>query len=162
MSELRQRKGPSVNTADKVADNRSDEDSDNDATPRAAPPPATAPKADNGGWGVRTQWTIILLGTFAVLIYVGHPTLTVLVMVCQIYMYKEIVGIGYKWNKEKELPLFRTLNWYFYFCVTFVIYTKALGSMILETPGLARHLQYAVQYNTFIFYSFFCIGKRLN
>eukprot|EP00475_Leptophrys_vorax_P014319 TRINITY_DN2070_c0_g2_i3.p1 TRINITY_DN2070_c0_g2~~TRINITY_DN2070_c0_g2_i3.p1 ORF type:complete len:431 (+),score=114.21 TRINITY_DN2070_c0_g2_i3:28-1320(+) len=163
--ELRHRKKSDdrASQAKQQQGNTTDEDSDNDgsATPARGPPSSTtnAPaKGDGGGWGVRTRWTIILLITFFVLIAIGHPTLTLLVMVCQMFMYKEIVAIGFKWNKEKELPLFRTLNWYFYFCITFEIYSKALGSMILETPGLASFFRYPIQFSSLIFYSGFCIG----
>jgi phosphatidate cytidylyltransferase len=126
---------------------------------------APSPKSElvvkkDSGWGVRTRWTLILLFGFIILIAIGHSALTILVIACQVFMYREIVAIGFKWNKEKELPLFRTLNWYFYLCVSMWVYSRTMRDIILETAWLGKVLYWPVHYNTFVFYSSLCIGMK--
>jgi phosphatidate cytidylyltransferase len=135
-------------------------DGDDDApSPRSEEIPTK--KESASGWAVRTRWTLILLAIFIVLISIGHSALTLLVIACQVSMYREIVAIGFKWNKEKELPLFRTLNWYFYACVSAWVYSRTMRDIILETSTLGKLLYWPIHYNTFVFYSSLCIGKRI-
>lgn len=109
--------------------------------------PSNAPPVVSS-WGTRTRWTIILLVGFAGIIAVGHPALTLLIFLCHVLMYKEIVAIGFKWSKEKQLPLSRTMNWYFYTSVCFFIYTHTLHRALAESKSLMEipFFRFAVQY----------------
>jgi phosphatidate cytidylyltransferase len=142
-------KSPETSPVEEASDGEEDE----------TPKPVT--ERTPSGWGVRTKWTLILLGLFAVLIAMGHPALCLLVMVCQGFMYSEIVHTGFKWNKEKELPLFRTLNYFFYVCICSYFYVKALAPFIRNTPFLVPVMGPLVKHANFLVFSGICTGLIL-
>jgi len=55
-------------------------------------------------------------------------------------MFKEIIGLKRSVEKDKTIPLFRTLRWYFFFLCQFVMIQKTIGAaqidgLILEHGG---------------------------
>lgn len=60
---------------------------------------------------IRAQSTIWMIGSFALVVYMGHLYITAMVVVIQIYMAKELFNLLRKANEERQLPGFRLLNW---------------------------------------------------
>lgn len=62
---------------------------------------------------VRTTWTIIMVvGMFSIL-FLGPIWVIGLVLMLQILTFKEVIALSSRPAREKELPLNRTLSWYF-------------------------------------------------
>ncbi|KAJ1330231.1 hypothetical protein BSLG_009650 [Batrachochytrium salamandrivorans] len=64
-------------------------------------------------WWVRTFWTIIMISGFISILMAGHVWVTALVFAIQIIVYREVISIGILPSKERHLPWFRSLHWYF-------------------------------------------------
>ncbi len=70
-------------------------------------------------WRVRTISTLFMLFGFALVIYLGHVAVALLVVVLQGVIFGEIVGLRYKRMEEYGIPNFRFLSWYFYFATVY-------------------------------------------
>ena len=77
-------------------------------------------------WWVRTGFTVVMIGGFVGIIYGGHFYLTCLVLILQMMCFKEIIAIGHVISKEKKLPWFRFLNWYFLVAANYFFYGESL------------------------------------
>jgi phosphatidate cytidylyltransferase len=62
---------------------------------------------------VRTIWTFVMIFGFFAILALGHLSVILLVVVIQILVYKEVIAIAHVPSKDKKLPWFKTLNWYF-------------------------------------------------
>ncbi|KAJ7924854.1 cytidylyltransferase family-domain-containing protein [Mycena leptocephala] len=76
----------------------------------------------------RTLWTFIMIGTFLVLLLLGHTYMILLVMLCQTLVYREVTALFVLTSSEEETkktgrdPWSTTLNWYFF--VSIIYYFK--------------------------------------
>jgi phosphatidate cytidylyltransferase len=66
-------------------------------------------------WWIRGFFTFIMIGLFGVFIYIGPLALAVLVLGVFFKCFQEIVKIGRSKYLEYNLPLYRVLNWFFFF-----------------------------------------------
>ncbi|WWD22124.1 hypothetical protein CI109_106613 [Kwoniella shandongensis] len=84
----------------------------------------------------RTTWTFIMIGGFIALLCLGHPYMILLVMLCQMLVYKEVTALfdlrdhgavkveavpgekGDRWSK--------TLNWYFFVVTNYFLYGESI------------------------------------
>lgn len=64
-------------------------------------------------WWIRGFFTFILVGIFAIFIYMGPLALALMIIGIFIKCFQEIITIGHSKYQEYNLPLFRSLNWYF-------------------------------------------------
>jgi phosphatidate cytidylyltransferase len=62
---------------------------------------------------VRTLWTFILLAGYFTILALGHMYLIALVTVVQIIVYKEVIALASVPAREKKIPFFKVLNWYY-------------------------------------------------
>lgn len=53
----------------------------------------------------------MIFGFFAILA-LGHIWVILLIVVIQTLVYKEVIAIAQVPSKEKDLPWFKTLNWF--------------------------------------------------
>lgn len=75
-------------------------------------------------WVVRTITTWTLIGVFALIVNQGPVAISVTIVGLQFLAFREVVSIGYAWNQEKHLPLFRVQQWYFLFVALFLLYGR--------------------------------------
>jgi len=70
----------------------------------------------------------------------GHVWVLMLVVCIKVGMFKEILGLKRDREKDKRLPMFRLLNWYFFFICIYFVYGKILQQHIqvvhLATPAV--------------------------
>ncbi|XP_065840615.1 phosphatidate cytidylyltransferase 2-like [Oscarella lobularis] len=77
-------------------------------------------------WWIRGIFSLVLLGTFALIIYMGPIAMWILVSLIQFKSYHEIIKIGHSQYKKHHLPLFRTLQWYFLAVSNYFIHVETL------------------------------------
>eukprot|EP01137_Pigoraptor_chileana_P036646 Opistho-2@32593 len=99
-------------------------DKDKDKEKPANPDEVRSSKWKN--WWVRFTFTFLMIGGFAFIIYLGPFYLTLLVIGIQMMCFKEIIAIGHVLSKEKKLPWFRVLNWFFLLAANYYFYGESL------------------------------------
>lgn len=86
----------------------------------------------------RRFWTSLLMFlTFCYLIHLGQTALASLVVIVQFLMYREVVHIAYSalLKDDSHVPLFRTLNWYWFLVTIFFAYGRVLRNVLnFDTP----------------------------
>ncbi|KAJ7783220.1 cytidylyltransferase family-domain-containing protein [Mycena metata] len=80
----------------------------------------------------RTLWTFIMIGTFIVLLLLGHTYMILLVMLCQTLVYREVTALFSLTSSEEESkkngkdPWSTTLNWYFFVVTNYFLYGESI------------------------------------
>lgn len=77
-------------------------------------------------WWIRGFFTVVLLAAFAGFIYFGPTGLVLLIVFIQVKCYHEIISVGHQHYKKYNLPLFRTLSWYFLAATNYFIYGELI------------------------------------
>ncbi|KAJ7188192.1 phosphatidate cytidylyltransferase [Mycena filopes] len=91
----------------------------------------------------RTLWTFIMIGTFLVLLLLGHTYMILLVMLCQTLVYREVTALFSLTSSEEESkkngkdPWSTTLNWYFFVVTNYFLY----GESIIYYFKVARRIR---------------------
>jgi len=78
----------------------------------------------------RTLWTFIMIGTFLVLLLLGHTYMILLVMLCQTLVYREVTALFSLTTSPEENtgkdPWSTTLNWYFFVVTNYFLYGESI------------------------------------
>eukprot|EP00111_Clytia_hemisphaerica_P016609 TCONS_00049231-protein len=77
-------------------------------------------------WWIRGFFTLVLLAAFYGFIYFGPSGLVVLIVMITTKCYHEIISVGHQVYKKYNLPLFRTLSWYFLAATVYFIFGELL------------------------------------
>ncbi|XP_066138348.1 phosphatidate cytidylyltransferase, photoreceptor-specific-like [Euwallacea fornicatus] len=97
-------------------------------------------------WVQRSLTATFLILYFIGITYIGLTPIWLTSLVIQIKCFQEIITIAYNYKKLPEIPLFRTLNWYFlfvanyFFCgATFAQYLKVFAAKYLVVNLLFKY-----------------------
>jgi len=118
----------------------------------ATPPPVNT---------YRKLVTRMIMGAFMIAFFTlvlnsDHTIIALFVIALQTLAFKEILGVRYIAAKEKQLPGFRTLNWFFLLITLFFVYGKpALLHLPVSLPGFAMLI---TKYHMLISFVLYCIG----
>ncbi|XP_030761418.1 phosphatidate cytidylyltransferase, photoreceptor-specific-like [Sitophilus oryzae] len=109
-------------------------------------------------WVQRTVTATVLILGFIVVIYIGVPALLVATLAIQVKCFQEIITIAYNYKKLPEIPLFRTLNWYFLFVLNYFFFGEAF-SQYLDTYIKKYHiLESFFAYHRFLTFCLYMVG----
>ncbi|CDH10282.1 probable CDS1-CDP-diacylglycerol synthase [Zygosaccharomyces bailii ISA1307] len=75
---------------------------------------------------VRTLWTFVMIAGFFATLAAGHFWCIILILVCQITTFKECIAVTGASGRARNLPLIKTLNWYFLFTTIYFLEGKSL------------------------------------
>lgn len=169
-SELSETKENGQHKIDKGADTEGDSDVAPDPDAASNLPQATdktSPVIDNAlkdihprwrNWIIRGIFTIVMIGSFSLVIYMGPLAIVLLVLLIQMKCFHEIITIGYAVYKSHDLPWFRTLSWYFLISSNYFFY----GESLIQYFGvLLSRTEFAlpfVTYHRFISFALYCGG----
>ena len=99
----------------------------------------------------RGYTTVLMLGGFCLLIYLGHVPLMALVFFLQVTMFKELKALSKVLSTKAVLPSFRPLHWYWFTTAVFFTYGKVFDYYFhVHTP-----------YHTFLSFTMYCVGVLL-
>ncbi|KAK9763574.1 phosphatidate cytidylyltransferase [Basidiobolus ranarum] len=109
-------------------------------------------------WWVRTTWTLIMIAAFFVIIAAGHLYVVMLVMVLQNLVYKEVISLSHEPNKERKLPWFRALHWYFLLTANYFLYGESIIYYFKKSVLVDAFLLPLATYHRFISFMLYCFG----
>jgi CDP-diglyceride synthetase len=61
---------------------------------------------------VRTITGLVMMFGFILIMFSNHAIISAFVVLLQIMVYREMTSLRYSEAKEKDIPFFRSLNWY--------------------------------------------------
>lgn len=104
--------------------------------------------------------TRMIMGSFMIAFFTlvlnsDHTIIALFVIALQVLSFKEILGVRYIAAKEKQLPGFRTLNWFFLGITLFFVYGKPA---LLHLPFLQSFAVTVTRYHMLISFVLYCIG----
>ncbi|KAI6645865.1 Phosphatidate cytidylyltransferase 1 [Oopsacas minuta] len=119
-----------------------------------------APKWKN--WWVRAVFAFTMIAIFVLTIQLGPFGLSLLVFLVQLKAIQEIVSISYQkyiqQNLPQNLPLFRSLNWYFVFVVSYYSYGLTIQHLFDEFDDRSHINQLFKSYHLFISFFLYMVG----
>ncbi|CCE61491.1 hypothetical protein TPHA_0A04160 [Tetrapisispora phaffii CBS 4417] len=107
---------------------------------------------------IRTIWTFVMIAGFFATLASGHIYCILLITLCQVFAFKEIIAVTGASGSEKNLPLTKTLNWYF--LVTILYYLDGKTLFIFFHDFLFDHplLSSIVSHHKIICYFMYLLG----
>ncbi|KNE67458.1 hypothetical protein AMAG_11920 [Allomyces macrogynus ATCC 38327] len=109
-------------------------------------------------WWTRTFWTLIMVAGFFGVLFAGPLWVIMIVLVLQLAVFREVIQIAHVPSKEKKLPWFRVINWYFLAATNYYLY----GESVLHHFGLYRHIPPLLvplaTHHRFISFSLYMVG----
>lgn len=87
----------------------------------------------------RVVFGTLLFGWFLFLLFLGHVSICLCVILVEIFLFRELSAVRYKEDAAKKVPLFRTLMWGFFSTALFYSYGDFLYSFQLLAPYQDYH-----------------------
>ncbi|KAF9434535.1 hypothetical protein BGZ76_007849 [Entomortierella beljakovae] len=115
-------------------------------------------KAKWANWSVRTLWTLIMIGGFFACIAAGPLFVILLVVMVQGLVYKEVIYLAAVPSREKKLPWFRAMNWYFLFSTNYFFYGESLIHYFQHVVFVDAFLLPFATHHRFISFTLYCAG----
>ncbi|KAJ8330950.1 phosphatidate cytidylyltransferase [Batrachochytrium dendrobatidis] len=109
-------------------------------------------------WWVRTFWTVIMISGFISILMAGHAWVIALVTVIQTIVYREVISIGVQPSKERHLPWFRSLHWYFLGSTNYFLYGESLIHYFKPVVFVDAFLMPLANHHRFISFLLYCLG----
>lgn len=115
-------------------------------------------------WWIRGMFSLVMIGGFSVIVYLGPFALILLIQCIQIKCYHEIISIGHKKYEKYNLPWFRSLSWYFLGCANFFFYGESITDYFNGNPdpqvddASEEVVKTYITYHRLISYSLYLIG----
>jgi phosphatidate cytidylyltransferase len=99
----------------------------------------------------------MILGFMAVL-WAGHIYIIGLVLLTNIGIFKEIVGLKRNYEKEINVRYSPLINWYFFAIATFFCYGKLFQSKLQEYAFKHHMLSFVLKYHNIITFMLWVAG----
>eukprot|EP00922_Rhytidocystis_sp_ex-Travisia-forbesii_P037665 GHVS01056104.1.p1 GENE.GHVS01056104.1~~GHVS01056104.1.p1 ORF type:complete len:506 (+),score=75.58 GHVS01056104.1:287-1804(+) len=101
---------------------------------------------------LRAAWTMILISFFLLILLSGHIYCSILCICATMGIYREIISLKRKKEKDKELPLFFALRWYWFSVTCWWMGVPWLLPKLLHVTTYS-HLLYTIQaYHSLVTY----------
>eukprot|EP00884_Botryococcus_braunii_P016262 jgi/Botrbrau1/3319/Bobra.0048s0015.1 len=113
---------------------------------------------------IRTLSTLVLVGGFFVIVYLGHVPLTMMVFCIQTTMVRELFALAEKAQKQQPKPPGhgKKQQWYFFVVSTFWVYFrfihKQLTVEITSTARLAGLFGWLLRWHTILAFAMYTAG----
>ncbi|KAF9130119.1 hypothetical protein BGX30_013634 [Mortierella sp. GBA39] len=115
-------------------------------------------KAKWANWSTRTLWTLIMIGGFFACFAAGPLFVILLVVMVQGLVYKEVIFLATVPSKEKKLPWFRSMHWYFLFSTNYFFYGESLIHYFQHVVFVDAFLLPFATHHRFISFTLYVIG----
>jgi len=117
---------------------------------------------------VRAVMGTTMMVTFAGVIYLGHVYICMLVFALQSLIFSELVGVRKKQAAERKLPLFRSIQWAWFFVAAFFTWSANVCEFLLRHPkasawsSITRFMLEKNMMVSFCLYTLLMIGSVLS
>ncbi|RUS15414.1 CDP-diacylglycerol synthase-like protein 1 [Endogone sp. FLAS-F59071] len=119
---------------------------------------AEEPQKKWRNWWIRTLWTFIMIASFFGIIGTGHMAVIMMVVVIQTLVYKEVIQLAQMPSREKKLPWFKTMNWYFLVSTNYFLYGESLIYYFKQIVMVDAWLLPFATHHRFISFVLYVIG----
>lgn len=108
---------------------------------------------------IRLYSTVVLIGSFAAIIYAGHVPLMAMIFGIQTIMVKELFALARVKQHERGLPGFRAQQWFFYIVAALWVYVRFIKNNLMveitSSARLARILGWVLKRHTLVCFSLY-------
>jgi phosphatidate cytidylyltransferase len=106
---------------------------------------------------VRFVFTWLMLGGFFLVLAYGPFAVSLLVLGVQILVFREVIAIAHVPNKEKKLPWFRALNWFFLLVTNYYLYGETMFTHFQRSVTVDAFLQPLATHHRFVSFILYCV-----
>jgi phosphatidate cytidylyltransferase len=107
----------------------------------------------------RTVWTLFMIGIFFGAMFAGHIYILMIITVVQMVSFKEVIAIAQVPQKQKELPLTKSLNWYFFAITMYFLYGESVTYYFKHILVVDKILLPMTTHHRFISFMMYIMGK---
>ncbi|RMD44191.1 hypothetical protein DV735_g1024, partial [Chaetothyriales sp. CBS 134920] len=107
---------------------------------------------------IRTIWTLVMIAIFFGSMFAGHIYVLMIITAVQIISFKEVIAIAQVPQKEKDLPLTRSLNWYFFAVTMYFLYGESVIYYFKHILLVDKVLLPLATHHRFISFMMYLIG----
>lgn len=93
-------------------------------------------KVKKAAW--RSLFGAILMTMFGFIISCGHAYVCLMVFLLQCCLFGELVGVRKKIAAERKLPLFRSIQWLWFFVASFYTWSDGMFAYIKDNPMVVQ------------------------
>ena len=106
----------------------------------------------------RTVWTLVMFAGFFISMFSGHIYILMLITAVQIISFKEVIAIASVPQKQRELPLTRSINWYFFAITMYFLYGESVIYYFKHILLVDRVLLPFATHHRFISFMMYIVG----
>lgn len=107
----------------------------------------------------RTIWTLAMIGGFFGAMFAGHVYVLMIITMVQIVSFKEVIAIAQVPAKQRDLPLTRSLNWYFLAVTMYFLYGESVIYYFKHVLLVDKVLLPFATHHRFISFMMYIFGK---
>eukprot|EP00744_Colponema_vietnamica_P001692 GILI01002781.1.p1 GENE.GILI01002781.1~~GILI01002781.1.p1 ORF type:complete len:458 (-),score=145.73 GILI01002781.1:374-1693(-) len=107
---------------------------------------------------IRTITTFAMFFSFVGILCAGHFYCAILVVIVNFGIFREILKLKRNENKDRKLPFFFLLHWYFFFVCIFFMYSRFLRDRLELLAAYHPLIEAALSYNTLISFLAYLAG----
>lgn len=106
----------------------------------------------------RTIWSLVMIGSFLLIVLSGHLPLIALVIVFQILVFKEIIALTSEPARDKNLPYNKLLNWYFLTSSVYFMDGESIFVFLQEIDMSTPSMMFMYKNHKLIAYTLYLAG----
>ena len=122
-------------------------------------PPQSEYEKKKQNFITRSIWTFVMIAGFFAAMFSGHIYVVAIVTIIQIISYKEVIAIANVPIQGRNLPLTRSLNWYYLGVTMYYLYGESVIYYFKHILLVDRVLSPFVTHHRFIGFVLYIIGK---
>lgn len=106
----------------------------------------------------RTIWSLVMIGSFLIIVLSGHLPLIALVIVFQVLVFKEIIALTSEPARDKNLPYNKLLNWYFLISSVYFMDGESIFVFLQEIDMSTPSMMFMYKNHKLIAYTLYLAG----
>lgn len=108
----------------------------------------------------RTIWTLVMISFFFAAMFSGHIYVLMIITAVQIVSFKEVIAIAQVPLKQRDLPITRSLNWYFFAITMYFLYGESVIYYFKHILLVDRVLLPFATHHRFISFMMYILGMN--
>lgn len=107
----------------------------------------------------RTIWTLAMISGFFGAMFAGHIYVLMVITAVLIISFKEVIAIAQVPTKQKNLPLTKSLNWYFFAITMYFVYGESVIYYFKHILLVDKVLLPLATHHRFISFTMYIFGE---
>ena len=148
-----------------VATRRSSAGAKAEEPKRTRPPPAVTQPGFWRSFATRAKAALAMMVCFLCILWAGHFYVWLLILFLQVLSFRELLNVryqDYKKDTEKAMPLFRTLQWGWFYAAQFYVYADFVHEFALQNHTQHKLTQPFSRYWEAISFFLYCVVFTLS